>query len=173
MIRKHDDLVGSLLHDVAHFIRLRIDRKLKNYGLTRVKWLALGVIQRTPSITQGMLARELELGDAATGRLVDRLVIRGFVSRHPDPKDRRVRQIVLTPKATKLLSKLQRVSTELRQEILDGIAEEELLAIGSALKKMKSNLRALGSAAIGTFFYRLGSEAMEFSATVSQLLRGA
>ena len=73
MITKHDDLLGTLIHDVAHLLRLDIDRRLKDHNLTRVKWLALGIIANQPHLTQRELAEKMELGNAAVGRLVDRL----------------------------------------------------------------------------------------------------
>lgn len=143
MIQDRDDLVAYLVHDVAHLMRLRIDRKLKKHNLTRVSWLALGILKSKPDLTQRELAGKMELGDAATGRLVDRLQHRRLLERVLDPNDRRVRKLALTPKARALLTQLEGVSHGLREEILDGLPEEDLVAVETGLQKMKSNLRGL------------------------------
>jgi MarR family transcriptional regulator for hemolysin len=141
MIKKHDDLIGSIVHDVAHLIRLRIDKQIKKYGLTRVKWLALGVIQNNPLMTQAELAAELELGEPATGRLSDRLEERGLIERRAGRADRRVRKLKLTLTAERLLDDMREVSGELRGGILNGIPQEDLHAMERGLKALKRNLK--------------------------------
>jgi len=140
MIRKQDDLVGSMFHDIAHFVRLRIDEALKPYGLTRLKWLAIGIISDSEGISQAELAVRLELKSAATGKLVDRLVERGLVERSPDSKDRRAYRLYATRKSNALLRKLEPLGTRLRQEILDGLNQEDMGILKSSLAKIKANL---------------------------------
>ncbi len=142
MIKKQDDLVGSLLHDVAHLIRLHIDRSLKEHELTRVKWLALGVLKERKTMSQTELATALELGDAPTGRLVDRLEGCGLVKRRKEESDRRVRKLALTPKSVSLLKNLEGLADDLCQDILDGVTDSDLQTIVRNLIKMKNNLRS-------------------------------
>lgn len=154
MLRNKSDLVGSLLHDVAHLIRLRIDRELRAFGLTRIKGLALGIVQRRPAISQSELAAELELGEATVGQLVSRLEARGFIERRPAENDRRAKRLYLTPKTERILSRLQRVGSDLRGEILQGVAEEELGRLERELKKIKSNLTAAALPAIALALFK-------------------
>ena len=156
MIRKHDDFVGSLIHDVAHLIRMRIDRKLKPFGITRINWLSLGILQKKPMMTQSELAEELETGAAACGRLVDRLESRKLIVRHQDESDRRARNLELAPDASALLESLKGLSTELREEILDGIPDEDLQIAENVLERMKKNLKSL--VATVTSFICINSE---------------
>ena len=140
MIRKQDDLVGSMFHDIAHLIRHKIDDMLRPYGLTRLKWLALGIILDNEGLTQVELARRLELKTAATGKLVDRLEQRGLVERRRDPDDRRAHRLVATGKSVELLGRLGPLSEAVRNRVLDGLDEEELRALGAMLERIKANL---------------------------------
>ncbi|MBL4871932.1 MAG: MarR family transcriptional regulator [Rhodobacteraceae bacterium] len=170
MIRKHDDFVGSLIHDVAHLIRVRIDRKLKTAGITRVKWLALGVLQSQPMLTQGELAAELEIGDAACGRLVDRLEDRNLIERHKVENDRRLRKLKLTRKAEDILESLSGVSAALRLEILEQIHEDDLRMAESVLEIMKANLKNAMTSIVAITFMKVEIFASESYGPILQSL---
>lgn len=140
MIRKKDDVVGTLFHDVAHLLRLRIDETLRPYDLTRAGWLAIGIIEQDQMLTQSDLAARLELGTAATGRLVDRLEQRGLVRRHDDPHDRRAKILFLTVQARDLLERLKSIDAKLREEVLQDLNEPERQRLLRSLQKIKSRL---------------------------------
>lgn len=143
MITKHEDLLGTLVHDVAHLLRHDIDNRLKHYNLTRVKWLALGIIEHRPNITQKGLAMELELGSASVGRLVDRLEARGFVLRKPATDDRRANCLSLKPEASEILAELKGVASAMRKDALKGLTTAEVKAVNSGILKIKQNLKGL------------------------------
>lgn len=146
MITKHDDLLGTLVHDVAHLLRLDIDRRVAPFNLTRLKWLALGIIHRKPGLTQTEVAAELELGAAAVGRLIDRLEDRGFVLRSQSPDDRRAYLLSLTPAAEKLVHSLDGTASALRSELLEGLTEREVTSLNRGLSKLKANLQRVSAA---------------------------
>lgn len=140
MIRKQDDLVGSMFHDIAHLTRLKIDEALKPYGLTRLKWLAIGIISDNEGFSQAELASRLELKGAATGKLVDRLVERGLVERLSDISDRRAYRLFATRKSKALQRKLRPLGEALRQDILQGLSDEDVGFLKGSLTKIKENL---------------------------------
>jgi len=148
MITKQDDLLGTLIHDVAHLLRLDIDRRLVEHNLTRVKWLALGILQKRGALTQSELSERLELGAASVGRLVDRLEDRGFVMREQDPEDRRSYRLVLTDTARTLLKELEGTSTSLREDTLHSLTKTEVSSLNSGLLKLKKNLQSRAAAIV-------------------------
>lgn len=148
MITKQDDLLGTLIHDVAHLLRLDIDRRLMDHNLTRVKWLALGILQKRGALTQSELSERLELGAASVGRLVDRLEERGFVTREQDPEDRRSYRLMLTKTAISLLEDLEGTSASLREDTLKSLTETEVSSLNSGLLKLKKNLKSRAAAII-------------------------
>jgi DNA-binding MarR family transcriptional regulator len=64
----------------------------------------LGAVLRGLAVPSPMreLARRLHMDASNLTGLVDRLERRGLVERRPDPADRRVRHLVLTPEGTRL-----------------------------------------------------------------------
>ena len=152
MITKHDDLLGTLIHDVAHRLRHEIDRRLKPHNLTRVKWLALGIIANNPDLTQAELAADLELGNAAVGRLVDRLEQRRFIIRKPDPDDRRAYRLSLTDSAKRLLDHLKDTATQLRSDVLEGFSESEVKTLNKGLNRLDRNLKSIATLGLAIVF---------------------
>lgn len=141
MIRKDDDVVGSMLHDVAHLIRLKVDDALKPFGLTRVAWLAIGIIAEHDKLTQSELAEYLELGAAATGKLVDRLEERGVVARAADPSDRRTNLLSVTAEAERLMKQLEPIGAAIREDILQDLDAEEREQLADMLIRIKARLK--------------------------------
>ena len=152
MIRKQNDIVGSLFQDIAHLIRLRIDKELKPHGLTRLKWLAIGIVQSDPGLTQTDLSRRLELKAAATGRLVDRLAGRGLVKRQADPEDRRAHRLFITEKAQRLLTELEPMGEFIRKEVLKDLKADERVALGHMMSKIKKRLTATSIVLLAALF---------------------
>jgi DNA-binding MarR family transcriptional regulator len=63
-------------------------------GLDPTAYKALFLLDRRGPLSAGDLAKETGLATASVTDLIDRLVAKGFVTRKPDPKDRR--RIVVT-----------------------------------------------------------------------------
>ena len=140
MLRKGDDIVGTMLHDVAHRIRLKIDEALKPFDLTRVSWLAIGIVARQGRLSQSQLAEALELGSPSTGKLVDRLEERGLVERIRDPHDRRANLLTVTEAATRLLRDLEPVGDDLREDVLRNLTLEEREHLSKILLRIKERV---------------------------------
>jgi len=140
VLRKGDDIVGTMLHDVAHRIRLKIDEALKPFDLTRVSWLAIGIVARHGRLSQSQLAEALELGSPSTGKLVDRLEERGLVERVRDPQDRRSNLLTVTEAARRLLKDLEPVGEDLREDVLQNLTLQEREHLSKLLVRIKERL---------------------------------
>lgn len=137
----HDYLF--LLHDVARMMRTRVDQVARRtMGLTRAQWAILVKLQRTPGLSQNELAALLEVEPITVGRLVDKLEGRGLLKRHPDPKDRRIWRLALTPKAKPVLDQIEAHRNEFRKVLVAGIERATLDALTRGLLAMKANLAA-------------------------------
>jgi DNA-binding MarR family transcriptional regulator len=125
-----------LLYDVARLMRTRADRRARKRGMTRAQWVVLSWLELKPGISQVELADLVEVEPITVARLIDRLEGCGLVERRADPKDRRVRRLVLTDKALPLLEEIH----EYRVELLDLMSAD--LPPG-ALEQMRETLLAI------------------------------
>ncbi|MCW5652123.1 MarR family transcriptional regulator [Hydrogenophaga sp.] len=132
--------LGFLIHDVSRLRRSAFDRCLKPLSVTRSQWWVLAYLSREDGMTQSQLAEELDLGKVAIGGLIDRLEKSGLVRRQPDATDRRVNRVFLEPQSKQLIAKMRKVSHQMNELILKGLAESELETTALTLDIMKHNL---------------------------------
>jgi MarR family transcriptional regulator, transcriptional regulator for hemolysin len=136
-----------LIHDVAQLMRRHADRRARTRGMTRAQWAVLVRLDRQPGINQNDLAQLTDVEPITVGRLIDRLEQAGFVERKPDPKDRRIWRLFLTPAARPVLGEITEFRRVLNRELSDGIEPAALATALSALKTMRCNLSQTKSAA--------------------------
>lgn len=128
------------LHEVAHLLRLAVDKKARIYGMTRAQWLILLRLHRQPGMSQKELAELLEVEPITVARLVDRLEQRGMVERRADPADRRVWRLPLLPAAEPLIAKIERDRAEIAAMVRRDVSDEDLAVFTRVLVAMKGAL---------------------------------
>ncbi len=132
--------LGYLIHDVSRIRRMMFDRSLAPLGITRSQWWVLAFISRKDGLKQTELANELDVGKVALGALIDRLETAGFVTRRPEPIDRRVKRVFLTKKVGQFMKRLRKETDVFNARIIEGIDRSTLEKTSEALLAMKQNL---------------------------------
>jgi DNA-binding MarR family transcriptional regulator len=136
-----------LLNDLARLIRTEADKRARAHGMTRAQWMILSRLERAPGMSQRELAEILEVEPITVGRLVDRLEGRRLVERRPDPDDRRIWRLHLTPEAAPVLSALDVQREAIRKLVSEGVSEPALDQLTETLLRMKANIGACRRAA--------------------------
>jgi len=95
------------------------------YDLTPVQFAALDALRHRPGTDQAGLAQAIGKDRATVGAVADRLQQKGLVTRNISARDKRARELTLTPEGEALISKLLPVVERLQQEILPGLDEDE------------------------------------------------
>lgn len=139
---EHPFRIGFLIHDVSRLRRTVVDKALRPMGVTRSQWWVLANLSRHngQGMMQTELAKVMDVGKVTLGGLIDRLEAGGLVKRQPDPSDRRAKRVVMTPKGTKLLADIQAIATKVNDQILNGIARNDISRAETVLYKMKQQL---------------------------------
>jgi len=91
------DQTWYVLNRAAQHLRLAVEDALAPLGLRRRHYAALGLLEAAAPLSQQELANRIPLDRASVVLVVDDLERLGFARRRPDPTDRRVYNIVLTP----------------------------------------------------------------------------
>jgi MarR family transcriptional regulator for hemolysin len=138
--------LGFLLHDAARLLRKRFEQNARDLGLTRSQWQVLAHLAQNEGIHQGALAEILEIEPITLARILDKLQSTGFVERRSHPKDGRVWQLFLRPKAHPVLATMREIGAATRAEALEGISEREQERLLRLLSTIKSNLLGVISA---------------------------
>ncbi|MFB8828307.1 MarR family transcriptional regulator [Azotobacter salinestris] len=125
--------------------RAELDRRLSGMGLSQARWLVLLHLARFEARvgkwpTQRELAESVAVEGPTLARLLDTLEAQGLVSRQAVAEDRRAKRIVLNPVAVPLIEQIEAISSQLRQELFDGIDPEELRLCQQVHARILANL---------------------------------
>jgi MarR family transcriptional regulator for hemolysin len=129
------------LNDVARLLRTYADHKAAKFGMTRAQWAVLVRLDRTQGLKQCELAAILDVQPITLTRQLDRLCDNGLIERRPDPTDRRVKRLYLTPAAQPLLERLGDLGEELLGTALAGLDGPVVEQMLENLSVVKENLR--------------------------------
>lgn len=97
----------------------------QGFSITSVQFAALDAIRDEPGIDQAGLAATIGYDRATIGGVIDRLEQKRLVQREISPRDRRARQLRLTPEGERLLAAIRPVVTALQAKILANLSPEE------------------------------------------------
>jgi MarR family transcriptional regulator for hemolysin len=140
VVESNAPTLGFLLHEVARLLRRRFEQNARDSGLTRSQWQVLAYLANNEGIHQGGLADLLEIEPITLGRIVDKLQTLRLIERHPDPFDRRVWLLHLTPAARPKLAQLRRLGEVTRGEALADVPEADAVRLLKTLQTLKANL---------------------------------
>src|ERR1700741_2566175 len=129
-----------LLYDVARHMRTYADQMARAHGMTRAQWVILARLERQPDLSQNELAAMAEVTPMTIARLIDRLETLGMVERCPDPADRRIWRLRLTPATAPLLREINNFCAKLHRAATKGIEPAILKTMAVGLRRMKANV---------------------------------
>jgi MarR family transcriptional regulator for hemolysin len=130
-----------MLSDVARMLRTLFDQEARKFGMTRAQWGVLFRLERSEGLKQSELADLLEIQPITLTRLIDRLCDSGLIERRSDPHDRRAKRLFLTPAARPLLTKLDKLTSEIMERTLTGVDRATVEAMTGNLAGIKENVR--------------------------------
>jgi DNA-binding MarR family transcriptional regulator len=135
---------GWTLHDVFRLFQRSWNQRLRasGTGISPAQCRVLTTLYVQDGLTQTELADEIEMEKAPLGRLLDRLEELGFITRRPDPSDRRVRRVYQTEKSEALDEPMWGAARGMFDTALQGLTQEELETLLSLLDRLKQNLLA-------------------------------
>jgi len=130
---------GETTPDISVMIKLvlavrgfrgQLDERLRRIGQSVSRMETLGAIMNMPGAkSQSDVARRLRVEGATVTRMIDILSREGLVERTPDPGDRRVNLLSITPAGETVLEEIFTVYDSLRGHVLAGLGagdQEEL-----------------------------------------------
>ena len=107
--------------------------KLVKGDLTEVQLSCLRFVNLHPEPSVGAVAEGLSFSNAASAKLIDRLVKKKLLIREEDQQDRRVLKIKLTVEGRELLTEIESIEAQQFATIMDRMKHEELEALTTGL----------------------------------------
>ena len=126
----------SLLN-AANSVESFVESKLSTVGLSIPKLAALNrLVEAGDSLPLGQLAARLACVKSNVTQLVDRLEADGFVTRAPDPGDRRSRLAVITEAGRKAYAEGARLQRAAEQQLFSTLSEDDAARLGEIIEKL-------------------------------------
>ncbi|MBO6782549.1 MAG: MarR family transcriptional regulator [Alphaproteobacteria bacterium] len=126
----------------TNMIEAEIRRRLREeFGITLARFDLLAQLDRAGTgLTMGDLSRRMMVTNGNVTGLIDRLVDEGLVTRTPDPDDRRVQVIELTPSGRRSFERMSKAHATWITELFAGIGREHLSTLYDELAHLKSSV---------------------------------
>lgn len=129
------DLVTELFGTVGRFRRtVRRTAGASFAGLTESQAELLRLVGRQPGISVSAAAAELGLAANTASTLVSKLSSDGLLTRIPDPDDRRVGRLTLTPPAQKIADASRAARRAALAKALDQLDDDDARALAEGMR---------------------------------------
>jgi len=120
--------------------RKLLDERLKDLNVTQARWSTMLYLQRGgEGLTQRELASLMAIENPTLVRLLDSLEAQNLVERRPCERDRRARRLHLTPEGERFMSELNNRASMLRNELLDGVTDDEIATASRVIYRVLEN----------------------------------
>lgn len=145
------EFAGQLLFRLWRASHVRAAEVLAEVGLTPALFSLLNVIGAREGAIQQELGAIMGIDRTTMVALVDRLEAAGLARRRPSAKDRRAREISITPKGRRLLQRARGLLAKGEDEVLTGLSARERRELIALLRRALESAPAqpLWSAAEG------------------------
>jgi DNA-binding MarR family transcriptional regulator len=135
----HEKAVLNILF-TSNWIQGKMDSILKPFGISHQQYNVLRILRgkaQEPSNLQDISNRMIDRMSNAT-RLVEKLRLKGFVTREICPANRRKVEILITEKGLQVIDKIQPSLQEFQAEVKNELSEEEALLINTLLDRIRN-----------------------------------
>jgi DNA-binding MarR family transcriptional regulator len=132
--------VGFMLSTLGYAVSRRFHRVLAPLELEPSEFAVLRAVGFSEGQSQHALADWLHISPSRMVAIVDQLEARTLLERRPQPGDRRVRTLHLTPEGRKLLAQAFRLAKQLEQRISEPLSDKERAQLLDLLERVAEGL---------------------------------
>lgn len=139
-----DNDIGYILHKAAMVSKNNFTNNLSAYNLTPGQFTVLKVVSynnQNAGLSPAIIAEKLDCDRPTVSGIIDRLETQGWITRLPNPQDKRSYIIKLTEKANRILSLFEEIKEENNNILLKGFKEEETIFFKNYLLRVIDNFK--------------------------------
>lgn len=139
-----DNDIGYILHKAAMVSKNNFTNNLSAYNLTPGQFTVLKVVSynnQNTGLSPAIIAEKLDCDRPTVSGIIDRLETQGWITRLPNPQDKRSYIIKLTEKANCILSLFEKIKEENNNILLKGFKEEETIFFKNYLLRVIDNFK--------------------------------
>ena len=122
--------IGFFIKVINNQLRCHYNLVLKSYDLTKAQFDTLVFLKKMQEDGVEVNQRDLEtffhISNPTVSSMLNRLEAKDLIMRKPSKEDRRIRYVVITDKATELISGISSILSQSRERMFCGLTQEEL-----------------------------------------------
>lgn len=119
----------------------KVDQLLMDdLNISQSELLFFSALDTCKGLSSPELAKNMGLSASRVSRVVDKLVVNGYLDRNTDASDRRAITLCLTPKGKVIRGKIDKVRNECEASLLESIASEEVEQFREIISKIVLNM---------------------------------
>lgn len=128
--------MGYWLRFVSNHVSHAFKLKVESHGVTVAEWVILRTLFDLDPVNPSHIADKIGLTRGAISKLVDRLLVKGFVLRRTEKADRRYQTVTLSASGRKLVPVLAELADRNDQEFFGHLSEEGRADLFAILKNI-------------------------------------
>ena len=132
--------VRELVYQLARLMARCDDTCLAQHGITVTQGYALMSFPDEGDLSMNALGEAIEVAGSTATRMVDQLVKKGLVDRRPDPEDRRIVRVTLTPRGRELRRQMEEATETCFRVAFGALAAAERPAVVRVLELITGSL---------------------------------
>ena len=129
---------------LGHAISGRLARAYRDENITIPEWRVLAVIGEAAQVAARDVVRRTPMDKMTVSRAVASLEQKGFVSRAPDPEDKRVSALALSAEGRALFDRVAAMALDFEDDLLSTLEPEEAAAFRMVLEKLEARAHENG-----------------------------
>lgn len=133
--------VGKYISIIYRYSQVYISEALEPYHISASHYSFLLTLYRGDGISQENLSEQMSIDKAATKRAIDHLEKAGYVTRKPNPNDKRAYELYLTEQAMALKEEIREIFDKWHQIITANMSETAIIQLIDQLEKASNNAK--------------------------------
>ena len=133
------EFAGQLFFRLWRASHTRIAESLESIGLTPALFGVLNFLGAREGAIQQEIGSAMGIDPSTMVALIDELERGGLAKRRPHPKDRRAREVVITPKGRRTLERGRGLAAEVEDDVLRGLTAAERRQLLTLLRRALSS----------------------------------
>jgi DNA-binding MarR family transcriptional regulator len=133
------EFAGQLFFRLWRASHTRTAAALETIGLTPALFAVLNFLQARDGAIQQEIGAAMGIDPSTMVALIDGLERAGLAERRPHPKDRRAREVVITPEGRRTVERGRALAREVEDDVLHGLASAERRQLLKLLRQALSS----------------------------------
>lgn len=132
--------IMSMVYEMKKKCAQADQRLMDDLNISQSELLFFSALNNCLGISSPELARNMGLSPSRVSRVVDKLVVNGFLDRNPSATDRRAITLCLTSKGKVIRSKIDKVRSDCEARLLEAIPSDEIERFEEIFSRIVTNM---------------------------------